>query len=48
MAGQPVIRGTRPTVRFLVTLIEEGWSTDEILRNSPQLTPHDLKCALEY
>ncbi len=45
LVGKPVIKGTRLAVEFLLELIAEGWSTDEILRNYPQLTVDDLRAA---
>ncbi len=42
LVGKPVIKGTRLAVEFLLELMAEGWSTDEILRNYPQLTVDDL------
>jgi uncharacterized protein (DUF433 family) len=48
LVGKPVIKGTRLAVEFLVELLAEGWSQDEVLRNYPQLTRDDLLAALQY
>lgn len=48
LVGKPVIKGSRLAVEFLVELKGEGWSDEEILRNYPQLTPDDIRAALQY
>ncbi|MDH2899470.1 MAG: DUF433 domain-containing protein [archaeon] len=48
MVGKPVIKGTRMTVAFIVDLFAQGWSTEEILKNYPQLKKRDLDAALKY
>lgn len=48
LVGKPVIKGTRLAVEFLVELLAEGWTPDEVLRNYPQLTADDLQAALHY
>ncbi len=48
LVGKPVIKGTRMAVEFLVDLMAEGWPSEQILRNYPQLTADDLQAALHY
>jgi uncharacterized protein (DUF433 family) len=48
LAGKPVIRGTRIAVEFIVELLAEGWSYDEVLRNYPRLTREDILAALRW
>jgi uncharacterized protein (DUF433 family) len=48
LVGKPVIRGTRLAVEFLVELMAEGWSHEQIVRNYPQLSVEDLQAALHY
>jgi uncharacterized protein (DUF433 family) len=48
LVGKPVIKGTRIAVEFLVELMAEGWTTDQILGNYPQLTAEDLQASLHY
>ena len=48
LAGKPVIRGTRIPVDFILELLAEGWSHEDILENYPQLTEEDIKAALRY
>ena len=33
LLGKPVVKGTRLAVEFIVGLLAEGWSEEEILRN---------------
>jgi uncharacterized protein (DUF433 family) len=48
LVGKPVIRGTRLAVEFIVDLLAQGWSEDEILENYPGLTPDDVHACLKY
>lgn len=48
LAGKPVVKGTRLSVEFVVELLAQGWSEDEILRNYPRLTRDDIKACLRY
>jgi uncharacterized protein (DUF433 family) len=48
LVGKPVIRGTRIAVEFLVELMAEGWTREQILKNYPQLTGDDIQAALHY
>lgn len=48
LVGKPVIKGTRLAVEFILELLAEGWSHDQILRNYPQLTEEDILAAIHY
>jgi len=48
LAGKPLIRGTRISVEFLVGLVANGWSNEQILENYPQLKKQDIEAALKY
>jgi uncharacterized protein (DUF433 family) len=48
LGGKPVVRGTRLAVDFLLGLLAEGWSTDQVLDNYPQLTPEALRAVFAY
>jgi uncharacterized protein (DUF433 family) len=48
LAGKPVVRGTRLAVEFIVGLLGEGWSEEEILRNYPGLAREDILACLQY
>jgi uncharacterized protein (DUF433 family) len=48
LVGKPVIAGTRIAVEFIVELLAEGWTREEVIRNYPQLTLDDIQAALHY
>jgi uncharacterized protein (DUF433 family) len=48
LVGKPVIKGTRIAVEFLMELLAEGWTHEQILANYPQLKPDDIRAAHAY
>ena len=48
LTGKPVIKGTRMAVEFLVELLAEGWTHEQILTNYPHLAEEDIQAALYY
>jgi uncharacterized protein (DUF433 family) len=48
LVGKPTIRGTRLAVEFIIDLLAQGWSADEILRNYPGITLEDIQACLSY
>lgn len=48
MGGKPVIKGTRIPVYFILELLSNGWSIDDILREYPHLTREDVLAAIKY
>lgn len=48
MVGKPVIRGTRITVEYVLTLLAQGLSVEEILKDYPHLTSDDVSAVLLY
>lgn len=48
LVGKPIIKGTRLAVEFIIDLLAQGWSNDEILRNYPGLTLEDIQACLCY
>jgi uncharacterized protein (DUF433 family) len=48
LVGKPIIKGTRIAVEFVIDLLAQGWSTDEILRNYPGITIEDIQACLGY
>jgi uncharacterized protein (DUF433 family) len=48
LAGKPVIRGTRLAVEFIIDLLAQGWSVEQILQNYPGLVRDDIQACLEY
>ena len=48
LAGKPVIRGTRLSVEFVLSLLAEGWTQEQLLANYPQLSGEDIRACLAY
>ena len=48
LAGKPVVRGTRLSVAFLLGLLAEGWTAEEILENYPQLSGEALRAMFAF
>ncbi|MFN3491978.1 MAG: DUF433 domain-containing protein [Anaerolineales bacterium] len=48
LVGKPVIKGSRLAVEFIVDLLAQGWSENEILRNYPGITHEDITACLQY
>jgi uncharacterized protein (DUF433 family) len=48
LVGKPVIKGTRLAVEFILELLAERWTHEQILKNDPQLTQEDIWAVLSY
>ena len=48
MGGRACVRGMRMTVSLVVNLVANGMSTEDILREYPELEPEDIRQALQY
>ncbi len=48
LAGKPIIKGTRLSVDFLLSLFAEGWTEQQVLDNYPQLSIEDLKAVFAF
>mgnify|MGYP001194187275 CR=1 FL=1 len=48
LVGKPVIRGTRLAVEFIVELLANGWSEQQIVDNYPGVTHADIAACLRY
>jgi uncharacterized protein (DUF433 family) len=48
LVGKPIITGSRLAVEFIIDLLAQGWTTDEILRNYPGITLDDIQACLSY
>ena len=46
--GKPTIRNLRITVDFILKLIGDGYSADDIIRNYPELEKEDIYQAAKY
>lgn len=48
LVGKPVVKGTRLTVEFIVELLANGWSQQQIVDNYLGLTHEDIPACLHY
>ena len=48
MGGRACIRGMRITVALVVNLVANGMTTEEIIREYPDLEPEDIRQSLQY
>jgi uncharacterized protein (DUF433 family) len=48
MGGRACIRGMRITVALVVNLVANGMSTEDIIREYPELESEDIHQALQY
>jgi uncharacterized protein (DUF433 family) len=48
LVGKPVIKGTRLSVEFIIDLLAQGWSVENILQNYPGLSREDIQACLSY
>ncbi len=48
LVGKPVVKGTRLAVEFIIDLLAQGWTEEEILSNYPGLTHQDILACLAY
>lgn len=48
LVGKPIIKGTRIAVEFILELLANGWTYDEIQKSYPQLNNEDILAAIQY
>jgi uncharacterized protein (DUF433 family) len=48
LAGKPVIRGTRLAVEFILDLLAQGWSEQQLLSQYPGLAHEDVLACIAY
>ncbi len=48
LVGKPVIRGTRLSVEFIVELLANDWTEQQIIDNYPGITHEDISACLRY
>jgi uncharacterized protein (DUF433 family) len=48
LSGKTVIKGTRIAVEFILELLANSWTVEDILTNNPQLKREDVDAALKY
>ena len=48
LGGKPVVKGTRLAVEFIIDLLAQGWTCDQILENYPGLEFDDVRACLRF
>lgn len=48
LVGKPVIRGTRLAVEFIMELLANGWTEQQIFDNYPGIEHEDIAACLHY
>ncbi len=46
--GEPVIKGTRVTIRTVLASLAEGATIEEILKDFPTLTEEDVRAVIAF
>ena len=46
--GKPVVKGTRLAVAFILDLLKQGWSEEEVVENYPSVAPEDIEACRAY
>ena len=48
LLGKPTVKGTRISVEFVVGLLAQGWTENQVLENYPRLTKESLQAIFVY
>jgi uncharacterized protein (DUF433 family) len=48
LSGKPIMKGSRIAVEFILELLANSWTVEDILKNYPQLKREDVAAALKY
>jgi len=48
LLGKPIVKGSRLSVEFLLSLFAAGWTEKEVLDNYPTLTPQSLRAVFAF
>lgn len=48
LAGKPIVRGTRLSVEFVVGLLANGWTVEDLVKEYDHLTREDIQACLTY
>ena len=48
MAGKPIIKGTRLSVQYILNLLANGYTVDELLKEYNGLKKEDITACLVY
>ena len=48
LIGKPIIKGTRLSVDFILDLLSNGWTEEQILKNYPGLNKNSLQSVFSF
>jgi uncharacterized protein (DUF433 family) len=48
LAGKPIIIGTRISVEFVVGMLAQGWTVEDVLKEYDHITREDIQACLAY
>lgn len=48
LSGKPIVAGTRLSVDFILNLLSEGWTEQQILENYPSLSSEGLRAVFAF
>ena len=46
LVGKPVIKGSRLAVEFIIELLAQGWTEQQLIENYPGITQEDISACL--
>jgi uncharacterized protein (DUF433 family) len=48
LVGKPVVKGARLSVDFILRLLAQGWTENQLFESYPQLKPEDLQAVFAF
>jgi uncharacterized protein (DUF433 family) len=48
LGGKPIIKGTRISVEFVVGLLAQDWTEEDVLKEYDHITHEDIQACLAY
>jgi uncharacterized protein (DUF433 family) len=48
LVGKPIIKGTRISVEFVIGLLGQGWTVEQVLEEYDHLMLEDIQACLSY
>lgn len=48
LVGEPVVKGTRLSVEFILGLFTEGWTEKQVIENYPVLTAETIRAIFAF
>jgi uncharacterized protein (DUF433 family) len=48
LVGKPIIKGTRISVEFVIGLLGQGWTVEQVLEEYDHLKLEDIQACLSY